>query len=250
MKRVKMMLIITIVLILITVPTAAYAADYSVQPSDTLYKLSQIFKVPVDSLKKDNYLNTDTLRIGQTLYVPALLYTVKSGDTLYLIAKQNGIPLTSLRKANAKWDDQLIPGQKLMIPGVRPEGGTGTVISYTKDEVDLLARLIESEASGEIYQTKVGVGAVVVNRVQSSDWPNTITDVINQVINGYYQFTPVKNNMIQNTASDDSLRAAWAALYGSDPSNDAIFYFDESSTNQFLWSKTQTAFIDHIVFVK
>ena len=250
MKQSKRILLIAACILLSFPSSSVYAADYTVTAKDSLYKISQLFRVPINTLKQDNYLTTDSIQIGQVLYVPSLVYTVKSADTLYLIAKNYGILLTALRQANHKWDDRLLIGQKLIIPGVKEDSGSGTVITYSKSEVDLLARLIEAEASGETYQAKVGVGGVVVNRVQSTDWPSTITDVINHKIGGYYQFTPVLNGMIIKPASSDSIRAAWAVLYGSDPSNEAIFYFDDSSTNQWMLSKTRTAYIDHMVFVK
>lgn len=250
MKQWKRAAIITAAILLSFSSTTAYAADYTVTSNDSLYKVGQLFHIPVDTIKKDNYLGSDTIYPGQVLYVSAEIYTVKSGDSIYLISKRYGISPDALRKANNKWDNLIMPGQKLIIPGVKPADGAGTVIPYTKSEVDLLARLIEAEASGENYEAKVGVGAVVVNRVQSPDWPSTISSVINQVIGSYYQFTPVKNGTISKPASEDSLRAAWAALYGRDPSNGAIFYFDDSSTNQWMWSKTRTAYIDSLVFVK
>lgn len=230
--------------------TTAYAADYTVLPNDSLYKISQLFKTPVSTLQSDNKLSSASIYTGQKLYVTSEIYRVKSGDTMYLIAKKYGITITSLRKANNKWNDSLIPGQYLVIPGVKPGSTSRTVISYTKSEVDLLARLINAEAATQSYTAKVAVGAVVVNRVQSSEWPNTITSVINQKIGGYYQFTPVKNGYIKTPATAESISAAWAALNGNDPSHDAMFYFDDSSTNQWLWSKPITATYDSMVFVK
>ncbi len=231
----------------------ALAADYTVVSGDSLYNISVLFKTSISTLKSDNQLNTDMIYPGQELKVPAKIYTVKSGDTLYLIAKGFAIPLNSLRKANNKWDDSLIPGQQLVLPGINTAGETtktyDTVIPYTADEVNLLARLITAETTGEPYEAMVAVGAVVVNRVKSQEWPSTITSVINQVAGGYYQFTPVKNGYIKNPPTDAALRAAWAALYGSDPSKGAMFYFDDSSTNQWLWSKPITARIGSMVFV-
>lgn len=250
MKQFRRTLAVIACSLMLLPTTTAYAATYTVLKNDSLYKISQLFKTPVSTIKQDNKLTSDTIYPGQRLEVTASSYTVKSGDTLYLIATRHGISLSNLRTANNKWDDMLIPGQKLILPAKATAATTGTVIPYTQSEFDLLARLIEAEASGEIYKAKVAVGAVVVNRVQSSDWPNSISAVINQTIDGYTQFTPVKNGMINKKASDDSIRAAWDALYGSDPSNGAIFYFDDSSTNQWLWSKTQTAYIDNMVFVK
>lgn len=250
MRRLRSIVLVVISILFSILPVTAFAADYNVVSGDSLYKISQLFNTPITTIKQDNYLTTDSIYPGQVLYVVAKVHTVRNGDSLYLIAKQYGIPLTSLRKANNKWNDSLQPGEQLIIPAVEPTSKTSTVIPYTDSDLDLLARLIEAEAGGELYEAKVAVGGVVVNRVQSSEWPNTITTVINHVTGGYYQFTPVKNGTIQKPASSDSIRAAWAALYGSDPSKEALFYFDDSSTNQWLWAKTKTAYIDNLVFVK
>lgn len=250
MKLWKKTLIIAACVIMLYPSATAVAANYTVVPKDSLYKISQLFKVPIDTIKRDNSISTNTIYPGQVLNISSLEYTVKSGDSLYLIATRHGIPLANLRMANNKWDHLLMPGQKLVIPGVKPESQAKAVISHTQAEVDLLARLIEAEAVGEIYQAKVAVGGVVVHRVQSSEWPNSITSVIYQKIGEHQQFTPVKNGMINNKPSEDSVKAAKAALYGSDPSKGAMFYFDDSSTNQWMWSKTRTAYIDSMVFVK
>ena len=250
MKRHRSLALIFVCILYSTLPATGYAADYTVVMNDSLYKISQLFNTPISTIKQDNHLTVDTLYPGQVLYVSAKIHTVIYGDSLFTIARQNGVPLDSLRKANNKWDDRILPGQQLMIPGTKPISGSNTVIPYTNSELDLLARLIEAEAAGEIYEAKVAVGSVVINRVQSPEWPSTITLVINHVAGGYYQFTPVKTGAINKPASSDSIRAAWAALYGSDPSKEALFYFDDSSTNQWLWSKTRTAYIDNMVFVK
>jgi spore germination cell wall hydrolase CwlJ-like protein len=110
--------------------------------------------------------------------------------------------------------------------------------------------LITAEATGQPFNAKVGVGAVVVNRVQSKEWPNSINSVINQVIGEYYQFSPVKNGHINKPASKVARKAAWTAIKGGDPSNGAMFYFDDSSTNQWMWSKPHTAYIGNMVFVE
>ena len=262
--------------------STAFAADYKVVKNDSLYKIGILFHTSVNTLMSNNKLNSSLIYPGQILTVPAQVYPVKSGDTLYLIAKRNGITLDSLRKANNKWDNLIIPGQQLILPGISTSSsntigsntsssnttGTNTssnttgsntsssdtnqkaVINITENEVNLLARLITAETTGQPYDAMVAVGAVVVNRVQSSDWPNSVSSVINQVIDGYYQFTPVKNGYIKNAPSDIAVKAAWAALYGSDPSNDAIFYFDDSTTNQWMWSRPIAARIGAMVYVK
>lgn len=264
MKRFFKTLAITASIFLAFPATIAKAADYTVVANDSLFKIGQLFKVSANTIKADNSLKTSTIYPGQVLSVPALVHSVKSGDTLYLVSKKYGISLANLRKANNKYNNLITPGQKLNIPGVKSQSSNNTssssssntssnsssVIPYTQKEIDLLARLIEAEAGGESYQAKVGVGGAVINRVQSSDWPSTITDVIYQKFGEYYQYTPVKNGMINKPASADSLKAAKAALNGSDPSKGAIFYYDNSSTNEWIRSKTVTARIDSIIFCK
>lgn len=251
--RKKIVMIIAGTMMSVTLfSSTALAASYTIVPNDTLYIVGRLFNTTVTTLKSENNLTSDKIYPGQIIEVPATEYTVKSGDSLFLIAKNFGIEVTALRKANNKWDNMLLIGQKLIIPAgkVAAVAPVGTVIPYTTAEVDLLARLITAEARGESYNAMVAVGAVVVNRVQSPDWPNSISTVINHVTGGYYQFTPVKNGYINNPATSEAIKAAWAALYNSDPSNNAMFYFDDSSTNEWLWAKTVTARIDSMVFVK
>jgi len=109
--------------------------------------------------------------------------------------------------------------------------------------------LITAEAESEPYNAKVGVGGVVLNRVKDSRFPNSINGVIYEKSYGYYQFTPVENGWIHKPASEDAKRAAYDALHGSDPSNGAVYYFDDSATNKWLWSKPLAARIGRMVYV-
>ncbi len=205
---------------------------------------------------KENSLSSSVIYPGQKLNVPSSIYTVKSGDTLYLIAVRNGITLNALRKANHKWDNYLYPGEKLILPKVVSSQNSGVystankaVIPYTSGEMGLLSRLITAEAESEPYNAKVGVGGVVLNRVKDSRFPNSINGVIYEKSYGYYQFTPVENGWIHKPASEDAKRAAYDALHGSDPSNGAVYYFDDSATNKWLWSKPLAARIGRMVYV-
>lgn len=260
--------VICLLISFILFPSTSFAATYKVTTNDSLYKVSKLFKTSVSTIKKNNNLKSNEIRPGQKLKVNAATYTVKKGDTLFIIARKYGISLNALKKANAEWDNQLTPGKKLMLPGIKQsttapkstakktaalKSATTTnkaVISYTKDELQLLAKLITAEATGQPYNAMVGVGAVVVNRVQSKEWPNSISSVIYHVSGGYYQFSPVKNGYINNPPSATALKAAKEALYGKDPSKGAMFYFDDSSTNQWLWSKPLKARIGNMVFVE
>jgi len=250
MKLFKKIFVVTLCSLLLFPTAAASAADYTVAKKDSLYSLSTLFNTSVKALRYSNNFEEDSFSPGDEVYVPAHIYKVKSDDSLYKIATKYEIPVSNLKKANAKSSNSIVPGEKLMIPGVKPYKKSDTVIRYSSGEVGLLAKLIEAEAAGESMQAKIAVGAVVVNRVQSGDWASTITGVINQKFGQYYQFTPVKIGTINNTPSEASKKAAWIAMFGSDPSNGAIFYFDQTSKNQWLWSKPLTAQLDHMVFAK
>ena len=239
---------------------AATPAEYSVIGGDSLFKISGIFSTTVELLMKDNNLTSAYLDIGQVLAVPCDTYTVIKGDTLYLIAKKFKIPLDNLRRANNIYSDALNIGQILNIPG-RPVAETGQTdryetdqtginsgSSYTAEELDLLARLVHAEAQGEPYDAKVAVGAVVMNRVKNSSWPDSLEDVIYQKSGGYYQFTPVVNGWINKPAGTDAVKAAKDALNGTDPSRGAQFYYDNQTTNAWILSKPVSVRIGTMVF--
>jgi len=245
MKKIKAIIIAAVVFCATFMTTKVSAGTYTIVGGDTLYKISQTFGATVSDLMKSNNLSDSMIYPGQKLYVDCATYTVKSGDTLYAIAKNYGVSLTDLRKANNVYTDFIYVGQVLNIPGVKaaPEAP-----AYSANEVDLLARLIMAEAESESYSAKIAVGAVVMNRVKSPDWPNTIAEVIYQNINGYYQFTPVANGTISKPANEESVRAAKAAMSGYDPTNGAMFYYDTSTKNQWMLSRPVSARIDNMVF--
>lgn len=111
------------------------------------------------------------------------------------------------------------------------------IISYTDQDLDLLARLVTAEAGGEPLEAQVGVAAVVLNRVQSSKFPNSIYDVIYAP----NQFSPVRNGWINKPATTTAIKAAETALQGSDPTNGALYFFDNTASNSFLRSLPVTA---------
>lgn len=121
-------------------------------------------------------------------------------------------------------------------------------VSQYQGEVDVLSRLIMAEAQGEPYEAKVAVGAVVINRVQSGQWADTVRGVIYQKSGGYYQFTPVQNGWIDKPADTECIRAAKAALNGADPTNGAQFYYDDKVTNEWILAKPVSIRIGHMIY--
>ena len=115
------------------------------------------------------------------------------------------------------------------------------------NDVNLLARIIYGEARGEPYTGQVAVGAVVLNRVKSSSFPNTISGVIYQ--SG--AFDAVKDGQINLSPDSTAKKAAQDALNGWDPSNGAIYYFNPATaTNKWIWSRPMTVTIGKHRFCK
>lgn len=223
--------------------SSVHAASYSVASGDSLFTIGRLFGTTSTVLMQNNSLSGTTIYPGQVLQVPGTIYTVQSGDSLYLIAKKFNVSLTSLRKANNQCQDMILIGQKLVIPAGTVTTSTGTTAVNTGTstlsaaDLDLLARLITAEADGQPYTAQVAVGAVVMNRVKDSSFPNTVSSVIYQKDSNYYQFTPVQNGYINKAATATAIQAANEAARGVDPTKGAIYYFDDSATNQWLWSR-------------
>ncbi|OGO77536.1 MAG: hypothetical protein A2Y23_07670 [Clostridiales bacterium GWB2_37_7] len=103
-----------------------------------------------------------------------------------------------------------------------------------------LSRIIHAEAEAEPYAGKVAVGNVVLNRVNSSLFPNTIKGVIFEYYQGIPQFSPVEDGTIYNTPSSASIQAARAALAGERPVGTATYFFnpDKSAGKWIVENKT------------
>ena len=113
--------------------------------------------------------------------------------------------------------------------------------------VNLIAKAIYGEARGEPYAGQVAVGAVIMNRVKSSKFPNTISGVVYQ--SG--AFDAVSDGQINLTPDATAKKAAQDALNGWDSSYGAIYYFNpNTATNKWIWSRPLTVTIGKHRFCK
>ncbi|MGL5693266.1 MAG: cell wall hydrolase [Peptostreptococcaceae bacterium] len=96
------------------------------------------------------------------------------------------------------------------------------VINLSSEEILLLSKLVTSEARGESYEGQIAVAAVVINRVKDTRFPNSIEDVIYQK----NAFSVVKDGSINMNPTDEAYRAAQAALYGEDPTSQAVYFWN------------------------
>lgn len=118
-------------------------------------------------------------------------------------------------------------------------------VSVNQAELDLLARIIYAEARGESYKGQVAVGAVVLNRVQSKSFPNTVKEVILQP----RAFTAVDDGQFKLKPDSTAYKAALDAVKGWDPTGNALYYFNPSTaTSDWIWSREQTVKIGKHIF--
>lgn len=118
--------------------------------------------------------------------------------------------------------------------GISLSSGSSGNSNYSGGDIYLLAKTIHAEARGEPYIGQVAVGAVVLNRVRSSSFPNTISGVVYQP----WAFTAVHDGQINLEPNDSAMRAAKDAMNGWDPTNGCLYYFNPATaTSKWIWSR-------------
>lgn len=119
--------------------------------------------------------------------------------------------------------------------------------AYSSSDINLLAKLIAAEARGESYTGQVAVGAVVLNRVSHSSFPDTIAGVIYQK----GAFSCVNDSNWSVAPNSTSLKAARDCINGWDPSGGAIYYYNPAKTsNAFMHSRPVITTIGRHVFCR
>lgn len=258
-------------------PAPATGTTYTVQTGDSLFLIARRFGISVSQLQAANKLWSDTIYPGQVLVIPQATtpggnsggtgapggtrYTVQYGDTLFLIARRFGTSASAIQAANGLSSSLIYPGQVLVIPttGTEPPGSTpngrapsSPRLSLSWNDQDLLARLVHAEAGAEPFEGQVAVAATVLNRLEDPRYPKSIPGIIYQKVNGYYQYEPVMNGLINQPASALSLEAVKVALSGHDPSLGATGFYNPAKVSPTSWVVRQpvTVVIGNHVFIK
>lgn len=149
------------------------------------------------------------------------------------------------QRKNGLTADGIVGAKTLAALGI--SSSSGATSSYSDSDVNLLARLIYGEARGESYVGQVAVGAVVMNRIKSSSFPNTMAGVIYQS----YAFTAVADGQINLTPDATAKKAAQDAMNGWDPTYGAIYYYNpKTATSSWIFSRQTTITIGNHVFAK
>ncbi|MFD2923375.1 cell wall hydrolase [Halobacillus naozhouensis] len=177
-----------------------------------------------------------SLTFSSQVFAQNNAHTVQKGESLYIIANQYGISIDQLKAMNNIEKNEIYSGEQLKLPVTPDESGK-----------DLLARLVEAEAKGESYAGKVAVATVVLNRVSSDQYPDSIYGVI---YDGY-QFSPVLNGTINQPASEESKRAVEEALNYQGYDNESLFFYNpDKATSEFLSDQEVTTVIGNHVFLR
>ena len=249
------------------------AADYSVSTSqlmsannlssNSIIRVGQELLIPINNepeRKKWDYTffsnnssserlgldvgNVYSVRINPSQQLPdisqipkdsIIKYHVGVGDTLYDIARDFNISIGVIMALNDMERSIIRAGTVIDLSTHNLSSRQVLAMNVNDQDLELLARAIFSEARGEPYIGQVAVGAVVINRVLSSDFPNDFREVIYQD----RQFSAVADGQINLTPNQTAYRAARDALNGSDPTMGSLFYYNPTFAKNQWWFETR-----------
>ncbi|MGR5985503.1 spore cortex-lytic enzyme [Bacillus cytotoxicus] len=125
--------------------------------------------------------------------------------------------------------------------------GTNVPNGYSQNDIQLMANAVYGEARGEPYIGQVAVATVILNRVTSPSFPNTVSGVIFEP----RAFTAVADGQIYLTPNETAKKAVLDAINGWDPTGNALYYFNpDTATSKWIWSRPQIKKIGKHIFCK
>ena len=132
-------------------------------------------------------------------------------------------------------------------PKPNKPSAANTPNGFSQNDIQLMANAVHGESRGEPYIGQVAVAAVILNRVESASFPNTVSGVIFEP----GAFTAVADGQIWLTPNETSKKAVLDAINGWDPSGGAIYYFNPATaTSSWIWSRPQIKKIGKHIFCK
>lgn len=172
-------------------------------------------------------------------------YYTGSIDGIY--GSQTLAAVKYFQRKNGLTVDGIAGTKTLQAMGIYTSSSSSSSSANNSSNLNLLARLVYGEARGEPYTGQVAVAAVVLNRVKSSSFPNTVSGVIYQA----GAFSVVSDGQINLTPNQTAYNAARDALNGWDPSYGSIYYFNpNTATSSWIWSRPHVITIGNHRFCK
>ncbi|MFT9494832.1 cell wall hydrolase [Anaerosolibacter sp.] len=191
----------------------------------------------------------DVVKLQQTLNSRG--YSAGTADGIF--GQKTKAAVTSFQKSNGLMVDGIAGNQtQSALYTQSVSRGTAARDSQYATNLYWLSRIIHSESEAEPYKGKVAVGNVVLNRVASKDFPNTVKGVIFEYFEGIPQFSPVAEGTIYNTPSEESIKAAKDALNNVRPVGAATYFFnpDKSEGKWIVQNKSYVMRIGNHVFYR
>ncbi|WP_071395613.1 spore cortex-lytic enzyme [Bacillus tuaregi] len=155
-------------------------------------------------------------------------------------------------KPQAKPQSQANTKQQAQPNAAPPQGGNKPTAAnvpngFSQNDIQLMANAVYGESRGEPYIGQVAVAAVILNRVNSASFPNTVSGVIFEP----RAFTAVADGQIWLTPNEQAKKAVLDAINGWDPTGDAIYYFNpDTATSGWIWTRPQIKQIGKHIFCK
>lgn len=209
---------IVAILVLLTI-VVGIVSFYSVQPAEE----TAVLKLG-SSGSQVRTLQTKLNRWG---------YDCGSVDGIFGSKTQTAVK--QFQKNNGLVADGIVGAKTAQALGMTLSSSNSSNSSYNSSDIYLLAKCIHAEARGEPYLGQVAVGAVVLNRVKSSAFPNSISGVIYQP----YAFTAVIDGQINLEPNETAYSAARDAMNGWDPTNGCLYYYNPATaTSSWIWTRT------------
>lgn len=163
-----------------------------------------------------------------------------SGGVDGILGPKSITAIKNFQKAKGLTVDGIVGPQTLKALNI-----TSSNSNYSSSDLYLLAKTIHAEARGEPYVGQVAVAAVILNRVKSVEFPNTISGVVYQP----WAFTAVHDGQINLEPNNSAYSAAKDALNGWDPSYGCLYYYNpETATSKWIWTRQTVVTIGKHVF--
>ncbi len=217
-KKIKIFL--CLLLVIATISSGVYVASEKYESTDPA----------ISTLSKLGSRGEEVRRIQKKL--KELGFYKGSVDGIYGSATQKAVK--AFQKNCGITADGIAGPKTLKFLGLGSSSQSSSAGAYSQSDINLLAKLIAAEARGESYTGQVAVGAVVLNRVEHSSFPDTIAGVIYQK----GAFSCVNDSNWSVAANETSKKAARDCINGWDPSGGAIYYYNPKKTsNAFMHSR-------------
>lgn len=171
-------------------------------------------------------------------------YYSGSVDGIYGSGTESAVK--KFQKANGLKADGIAGKATLNAMGISSSNSSSSSGGNNSNDLNLLSRVVYSEARGEPYVGQVAVAAIVLNRVSHSSFPNSVAGVVYQ--SG--AFDAVSDGQINLTPDSTARKAAQDAINGWDPTYGCIYYFNPSTaTSKWIWSRPQVLTIGKHIFL-